>query len=73
MVLYDDRSGARGAELVDSWEVRELLEMMPVQHLLWEPFEVLWSKAVLAVAKMDGSSRKMVYQAVRAKIRKEAF
>ena len=38
---------------MDLWKVRGLFDSMPVRHLLWEPFEVFYSKAVLPVAKRD--------------------
>jgi hypothetical protein len=36
--------------LRDWIQVRGVLKLMPVHHLLWDPFEVLWSKAVLPVS-----------------------
>jgi hypothetical protein len=37
----------RQRRLKDWKQVRWVLELMPVHYLLWELFEVLWSKAIL--------------------------
>jgi hypothetical protein len=40
------RETLRREDLVDWPSVRSVLELMPVYHTLWGPFEILWLEAV---------------------------
>ena len=73
MVLCDDWSGATGAGVSGLVGGERVTGDDAGASFLWDPFEILWSKAVLHITKMDGSSRKTVYQAVPEQIKKETF
>jgi hypothetical protein len=47
-----------GRDLMDWYDTRLVLEVMPVHHMLWEDFEILWREAVMLLSEAGGGGTK---------------